>query len=177
MGIFSTFANDVYQTPSAYSGLHIAAHEQRYGQQQLPTFAANGNIHIDAKLYGKGKSRQLIIELKLKPNWHINAHQVLEKHLIPTQIKLTNDSIWEFENIIYPKAKKISLGFNEKPLALYQGSTNIMATLVPKKITTNKKDPHLNIHNPSIKLKLQACNDKICLLPEEFLIYPTTLRY
>ncbi len=172
MHIFSTFASDVYQTPSAYSGLHLAAHEQRHGQQQLPIFAANGNIHIDAKFYEKNKSLQLVIELKLKPKWHINAAQVLEKHLIPTQIKLEKDSLWKFDNIVYPKAKKISLGFNEEPLALYQASTKIMATLITKK----QNIPHPKLQNPMIKLNLQACNDKMCLLPEEFLLYPTPLK-
>lgn len=192
--ILSAFVNDVYQTPSAFSGLHIASHELRTGQRQLPVYGGSGKIRIDAFLRKAGNNEpvhkqkkvlsnnyNLSVNIKLKDRWHINAHQPLEKHLIATKIELLNNSQWQLEKIQYPEHEIVKLGFSDEPLALYQGEIKINAALSKKSSkkrnkNTVDKETGESSFNPVLKLSLQACSDEICLLPEQFLLFPGLLE-
>ncbi|MDX2506515.1 MAG: thioredoxin domain-containing protein [Gammaproteobacteria bacterium] len=181
--IFSTFVKDVYQTPSAFSGLHIASHELRTGQKQLPLYGGRGKIRIDAFLKEGRNDEQktnynVKIHIKLKDRWHINAHQPLQKHLIATKVELLNQSQWQLEKIQYPEHEIVKLGFSDEPLALYQGEVKINATLNKNRSKNkgNKETDSESSFNPVFKLSLQACSDDICLLPEQFLLFPGLLE-
>lgn len=174
--ILSTFVNNVYQTPSAFSSLHITSHELRTGQKQLPVYGGRGKIRIDAYLKEEkelNNNYKLSINIKLKDRWHINAHQPLEKHLIATKFELLNNSQWQLEKIQYPDHEIVKLGFSDEPLALYQGEIKINAALSKK---TNKAIKKGDLFNPVVKLSLQACSDDICLLPEQFVLFPGLLE-
>jgi hypothetical protein len=61
--------------------------------------------------------------------------------------------------VSYPKAKMASFGFSEEPLAVYDGTVELMATL--------KTDDSVEPGPRSIpgKVTFQACNDQACLPP------------
>ena len=181
--IISAFSFNAHETPSAYSSLLIAAHEVQNNEQDLPIYTAQGHIRIDAYISPHpaintnskktnteniiNKKFNLTINIEMDDKWHINANQVLNKQLIPTRIELVNieqnnPPNWKFNNINYPQANYVKTQFSHQRLALYQGKSQIKAQL-------SKTANHIN---PVLKLKLQACNEKTCLAPEDLLLYP-----
>ncbi len=161
--ILSTFAAQASELPSAFSSLLIAAHELQAGERQLPLYAARGNIRIDATLTPLDETHyDLRIIMQLRDGWHINAHQPLQQHLIPTNMVLMNSPQWQIESVQYPQQAIIKLDFSEQMLALYQGEFHIKSQL-------NRQVQGLN---PIVRLDLQACNDRLCLPPEKLLFFP-----
>jgi len=185
--IFSTFSFNAHETPSAYSSLLIAAHEMQTNELDLPIYTAQGHIRIDAYItpdqanntsqkinntsYRLKRNFKLTINIEMDDKWHINANQVLNKQLKPTTIELVsvegnNPPSWKLDNISYPQSVSVKTQFSRKQLALYLGKSQIKAQLI-------QNAGHIN---PVVKLKLQACNHKICLAPENIVLYPRLIN-
>ncbi|WP_198266205.1 glycoside hydrolase family 76 protein [sulfur-oxidizing endosymbiont of Gigantopelta aegis] len=65
--ILSAFASDAKQTPSAFSSLHIAAHELRQGEHQLPVYGARGKLVVTASLKEQPNDEYLlVIDINIK---------------------------------------------------------------------------------------------------------------
>ena len=161
--VFSAFAAEVKEVPSAFSGLLIASHELDDGEKDLPVYGARGHVRIDAFIKQLSVDQyELTVDMQFDDNWHINSHKPFDKQLIPTSIKLHGNSEWQLGNVQYPKHDVIQLGFSRQTLALYRGHVKIKARL--KKSSTAL--------NPGINLGLQACNDRLCLPPENLVLYP-----
>lgn len=88
------------------------------------------------------------IHLLLNEGWHVNSSKPLQDYLIPTKLTGVN------AQVDYPEGNSLKMSFSDELLSLYEGVVTI------------------NINNFSIKkgsdpkLKLQACNDRLCLPPE-----------
>ena len=78
-------------------------------------------------------------------------HEVFDKRLIPTQVLENPDII----DIRYPQGSELSAAFSPDMLYVYSKQFVI-------EITEDKGTTHL-----SLQLKLQACSDQVCLLPEK----------
>ncbi len=161
--VFSAFSAAANDTPSAFSSLLIATNELSIGEKDLPVYIAQGNIKIDAYIKNLNLNHyDLKIDIEMDSLWHINASQPLSKQLIPTHISPVDRQHWLISDIEYPDPDFVKTQFTSQPLALYKGNIIIKAKL--KKNNTKL--------NPAIQLKLQACNDKICLAPEDITLYP-----
>lgn len=164
--IFSAFAESLNETPSAYSTLLIASNELGNGEKDLPVYSAHGNIRIDAFiLKNSSNDYDLTVKIQIADKWHINSSQPFSRQLIATQIELIDNHNWDLKDIQYPQSDIVKTSFSKQNMALYQDDIIIQAHL--------KK--HTNKTNPAIKIKLQACNDKICLAPDELVLYPRLL--
>ena len=138
------------------------ADELLQGETGPRQYAARGRVALRAGLRrGKGKA-ELAVTMDIKPGWHVNAHQVLNKDLIPTVISIDeNEREWKLERIDYPAAKLKRLGFAKDRLAIYEGGVVIRASLdhgAAPEADAAKLLP--------VRISLQACSDKVCLLPE-----------
>jgi len=161
--IFRTFAAQIKEVPSAYSSLLIAFHELEEGEKDLPVYGARGHIRINAYLSKQGTNRyDMLTELKIADNWHINSDQPLDQDLIPTRINIDKNSVWYIEQHQYPRGEMKKLGFSRKPLSLYEGHVKIKSTIIRRQSGLN----------PQVELQLQACNDRLCLPPEKLKLYP-----
>ncbi len=90
------------------------------------------------------------LQFDFEDDWHVNASEVLDQSLIPTQIVSDDPGL----SVQYPEGQRKSLGFTDQPLLLYDGEVTIP-------ITTSGASQRL-----SVRLRYQACNDKVCLPPE-----------
>ncbi|HKG81444.1 MAG TPA: protein-disulfide reductase DsbD domain-containing protein, partial [Pyrinomonadaceae bacterium] len=63
------------------------------------------------------------------------------------------------EFMTYPDALTKKFSFAEKPLAVYEGETTLKARLKADKTAAPGQ------HNLSAKLRVQACDDKVCYAP------------
>ena len=58
----------------------------------------------------------------------------------------------------YPPAETVTLGFQDAPLAIYQGGLVITGTLAGVSADVPVRVP--------LRLTVQACDDRLCLAPE-----------
>jgi uncharacterized protein len=163
----AAFSSDIVEVPSAYSRLLIVSDELLSGERDVPIYTTHGHIRIDAmlKTNGSGKT-DLLIDMEINDEWHINSSEPLDSKIIPLDVSLLASSSAKISDIKYPRHEIINLAFTQHPIAVYQGEQFISAKL----------DNFQSAINAAVILKFQACNDKVCLPPEERLIHPRIIN-
>ena len=112
----------------------------------------------------------MAVEIRIKGTWHINAHETLQEDLIPTAVSLEAATPgWRAAATAYPQPILKTLGFQSEELALYEGRVRITMDLQPTNPAT--VTPLI-----PIALRLQACDDSVCLPPERHLLRVPTRR-
>ena len=106
-----------------------------------------------------GESGEAQVRLQISNGYHVNANPASFSYLIPTQLEVTPAAGVAVEFITYPDPLTRKFSFSEKPLAVYEGETTLKARLKTDK--TSKP----GTHNLSAKLRVQACDDKVCYAP------------
>jgi len=107
----------------------------------------------------RGESGTAVIPIKISAGYHVNANPPTYSYLKPTEIELQPSDGITVEFLTYPDPVVKTFAFAEKPLAVYEGDTIIKATLKADKSSQPGK------HNLSAKLRVQACDDKVCYAP------------
>lgn len=115
--------------------------------RELP-LQKDGLVKIAAELLpseqGAEGNYELVTTLKIQDGWHINANQVAQRELIPTQIDVQGTGV-ELIDVLYPEA----------PDNIYEGIVTITALLkVPE---NDKKRPTLRL-----AVRFQPCDGSTC---------------
>ncbi len=113
---------------------------------------AKGNLKFSCTSYIVETCTEVEIDINLAEGWHVNSNAPLQDYLVPTKLK-----VGEGFSVSYPKDKRVKLGFQEEPLSVYEGQFKLVIKRAGNDIT-----------KAAFALPLQACNDNLCLLPEEF---------
>jgi hypothetical protein len=158
--LLSAFARAVNNQPSAFTYLLHAAQVNASGESGPLQYAAHGGVNISAHANASAGSGTLVVDLEIQPGWHINAHETLSENLIPTTLGADPESsAWDLMDVVYPRPITKALGFQSEELALYEGSVRLTARL--------RQAEKVSVSSIlRIKLRLQACDDKVCLPPE-----------
>ena len=108
----------------------------------------------------RGESGDLVVPIKITHGYHVNANPPTFPYLKPTELELPQSGGIAVEFIRYPDPLKKSFAFAEgKELAVYEGEAIIKAHIkADKSAQTGKR-------NLSAKLRVQACDDKVCYAP------------
>ena len=106
-----------------------------------------------------GESGDLLVRLEIKTGYHVNANPPSQSYLKATEIELKPAEGISVEFITYPDPLLKGFSFSETPLKVYEGETNLKVRLKADKTATPGK------HNLSAKLRVQACDDKVCYAP------------
>jgi len=109
----------------------------------------------------RGEIAEVEIMVEILPGWHINSHQPDLVGLIATELLLTPPNGLEVSKVIYPDPVEKELPWAEVPLALYEGRVVIRVL-----IAAAEELPPGELTLPGT-LRYQACNDEVCLPPEE----------
>ena len=107
----------------------------------------------------RGESGDIPVRLEIKDGYHVNANPPSQSYLKPTEIELKPAEGLSVEFITYPDPLTKSFSFSETPLKVYEGVTNLKVRLKADKTATAGK------HNLAAKLRVQACDDKVCYAP------------
>jgi DsbC/DsbD-like thiol-disulfide interchange protein len=119
----------------------------------------------------KGESGDVLVRLLITNGYHVNANPPSQSYLKPTEIELKPQEGISVEFITYPDPLVRSFSFSESPLKVYEGETDLKLRLKADKSATTGK------HNLSAKLRVQACDDKVCYAPGALdLIVPVNVK-
>jgi DsbC/DsbD-like thiol-disulfide interchange protein len=118
-----------------------------------------------------GESGDAVVKLQITDGYHVNANPASFSYLIPTLLELTPADGVAVEFITYPDPLTRKFSFSEKPLAVYEGETTLKARLKADKASKP------GTHNLSAKLRVQACDDKVCYAPGSIdLVVPVNIK-
>ena len=106
-----------------------------------------------------GESGDALVRLQIQNGYHVNANPPSQSYLKATEIELKPQQGISVEFITYPDPLLRTFSFSETPLKVYEGETNLKLRLAADKTTTAGK------HNLSAKLRVQACDEKVCYAP------------
>lgn len=106
-----------------------------------------------------GSSGEALVLVQIKSGYHVNANPPSLPFLKPTELELKPAEGISVEFITYPDPLIKNFSFSETPLKVYEGDTQLKVRLkADKKVAPGK-------HNLSAKLRVQACDDKVCYAP------------
>jgi thiol:disulfide interchange protein DsbD len=106
-----------------------------------------------------GESGDALVRLQIQNGYHVNANPPSQSYLKATEIELKPQEGISVEFITYPDPLLRTFSFSETPLKVYEGETNLKVRLHADKTASAGK------HNLSAKLRVQACDDKVCYAP------------
>ena len=107
----------------------------------------------------RGESGDAVVSLRIASGYHVNANPPSFSYLKATELEIQPAAGITVEFMTYPDALTKNFSFAEKPLAVYEGETTLKARLKADKTAPPGK------HNLSAKLRVQACDDKVCYAP------------
>ena len=135
-------------------------------------YGARGAVKTSAEIKIIEGEKIFEVNLQLAENWHINAHQSNSSQadslqsglddIEPTSLYIdaATHITWQLDNVSYPQSVNRQFSFRETPLQVYEGEFTLRGSL------SSKNKYHKNMLVPVI-LQFQACNDQVCLAPEE----------
>src|SRR5258705_13206100 len=105
-------------------------------------------------------SFQVAVVLKIRNGFHVNAREVTEDYLIPTDLRTEVPTGFKLGPVSYPKGTLQTFTFSKnKKLNVYSGNVTILLPLTV--LPSAKLGPQ---HIP-MKLRYHACSTEICLPP------------
>ena len=108
----------------------------------------------------RGQSAEVLVPIKIANGYHINANPPSFPYLKATELEVPTAHGISVEFVTYPDALKKTFSFSpEAPLAVYEGEAVVKARLKADQSAQTGK------HNLSAKLRVQACDDKVCYAP------------
>tara|TARA_R110001599_G_scaffold337686_1_gene556215 strand:+ start:33443 stop:35833 length:2391 start_codon:yes stop_codon:yes gene_type:complete len=141
-----------YPLGATYALLAVSNHQA--GEAGDLVYFAEG--HVVARLLAEDKTQHFTLQLSIDPDWHINANQVLQEALIPTQVSVANLD-WQLDQLVFPPAVEIRLDFQDEPLRVLQGQVSARGQVSQRGSGTEPL---------RLQLTLQACDNNHCLAPE-----------
>ena len=118
-----------------------------------------------------GESGETLVLIQITNGYHVNANPPSQPYLKPTELELKPTDGISLESVTYPDPLVRTFGFSDKPLKVYEGNTQLKVRLkADKKVTPGK-------HNLSAKLRVQACDEKVCYAPGALdLVLPVNIK-
>jgi Thiol:disulfide interchange protein DsbD, N-terminal len=100
-----------------------------------------------------------VVQLNIQSGYHVNANPPTFPYLKATELELAQTRGISVNFIVYPDAITKSFAFADKPLAVYEGTTDIKVNL--------KADKSAQPGGQSLsgKLRVQACDEQVCYAP------------
>ncbi len=138
----------------------MAMDEYLFGETGPRRYAGQGHVRAEARLAGRDR---IEVRLRIAGGWHVNAHKLNEKDLVPTTLKPAPQPGWTFGKVVYPPSVTRVLGFSDTPLALYEGSGVVLTLPVTARPGNGQGVLRLS-------LQVQTCSNTLCLEPEELVL-------
>lgn len=99
------------------------------------------------------------IELRIAEGWHLNGHRPTFDYLIGTTVQPRLPEGLIKEEVRYPAARELDLAFAGEPIAVYTDTTRIFYRI---RVAEDLSPGSYAVRH---SVRLQACNDQLCLPP------------
>ncbi|MEK6282738.1 MAG: protein-disulfide reductase DsbD domain-containing protein [Acidobacteriota bacterium] len=106
-----------------------------------------------------GGSGEAVVRITIQNGYHLNANPPTYPYLKATELEIKPGEGVAVGKVTYPPPVTGTFAFAEKPLAVYEGTTELKA-----EIKTVKTAPKGNRSMTAI-LRIQACDDQVCYPP------------
>jgi thiol:disulfide interchange protein DsbD len=106
-----------------------------------------------------GGDGDAIVQLTIESGYHVNANPPTFSYLKATELELQHSPGVAVSFIVYPNPLTKTFPFAEKPLAVYEGVTDIKAKL---KVDKSTKPGQYDL---PAKVQVQACDNQVCYAP------------
>ncbi len=120
--------------------------------------------HIVEGAFAPGAECPVVVTLKIKDGWHINANPAQPKFLKATELKaeFTNGSL--LGKVTYPPGTDIMSEGVDEPISVYEGTVELKSAItVPENFSGDSESITLTI-------RYQACNEKECQQPMKLIL-------
>ena len=145
------FSGSIQQSPTAYAYMLLGTDQLLHSDTGPIEYGAGGAVRVEASRNGG----ELQIRLDIAEGWHVSSSEPLQEDLIATKLESASIGV-ELTGVRYPEPDLVALGFQDEPLAIFQG-TQVLQAEVLGRIEFAMR----------LRLKVQACDDTRCLRPEE----------
>ena len=106
-----------------------------------------------------GHSGEAILRLTIENGYHINAHPPTYPYLKATELMISPAPGVEPGDVKYPPPLLRKFPFADEQLAVYEGQTDLKATITANNSATKGEQ------SLSAILRIQACDDQVCYPP------------
>jgi thioredoxin:protein disulfide reductase len=120
--------------------------------------------HLSADGVHPGGTIDAALQLDIEPGWHINSNTPLEPQYIPTHVEIAEHPHLEVLATRYPAGSLYRFAFSNDPLDVLEGTVFIYVEL------RAAGDAPPGVHELTGALRVQACNDAVCLPPRTKLV-------
>jgi len=118
-----------------------------------------------------GSSADVVVRLTIQNGYHINANPPSYPYLIATVLEAPAVNGVSIVKVAYPKPLSRKFVFAAKPLAVYEGDTEVKATIKADKSAQPGQQ------SLSAKLRIQACDEAVCYPPGTLdLVIPVSIK-
>jgi Disulphide bond corrector protein DsbC len=149
------FAISIFVLIFALAGTPAARSQSVSGKDVLTPTA-----YVSYDPVARGMSLQIAVVLKIRPGFHVNAHEVSADYLIPTELRSDVPAGFKISDVIYPKGTLETFAFaKNKQLNVYTDTVTMRLPL------TVLPDAPLGAQHLALKVHYQACSQEICLPP------------
>ncbi|MEP6818320.1 MAG: protein-disulfide reductase DsbD domain-containing protein [bacterium] len=140
-------------TPDTANGPPASPAPQKITSESVVRAAAR-RLEIPA-----GGSGEATVRLTIQSGYHINANPPTYPYLKATALEISAADGVSVAFVTYPKALEKKFAFAEGPLAVYEGETDLKATLKADKAAKKGE------RSIPARLHIQACDDQVCYPP------------
>ena len=155
----AAFSSGIRLQPTAFAYMLLGVGELLDGGGGALEYGARGAVRATGSVTHSNESAEALVTVRLAvaDGWHVNSNRPLDEFLIPTRLSVENADM-RLEDVSYPEAESVRLGFQDEPLSVFRGDAEIQATVDAK--------PGSHPEVLRLGLTLQACDDEKCLEPE-----------
>ena len=159
----AAFAENVERAPAAYTYMLTGLAVALDGDAGPRGFAGHGAVAAAASLRPDSAKAEYEVDLDLviADGWHVNASKPLQEDLIGTEVTGAG-SAFEVTDLRYPEPRRTQVSAQSGDVLIYEGRQRIAFRVRP---ASGAAAGQLPVAVP-ISVRLQACDDQVCLLPE-----------
>ena len=106
-----------------------------------------------------GGSAEATVRVTIQSGYHVNANPPTFSYLKATALEISPSEGVSVAFVTYPNAVNKKFAFAEQPLAVYEGDTDLKATLKADKAAKKGE------RSIPARLRIQACDDQVCYPP------------
>ncbi|MGI9164886.1 MAG: protein-disulfide reductase DsbD domain-containing protein [Pyrinomonadaceae bacterium] len=100
-----------------------------------------------------------VVRLTIQSGYHVNSNPPSYSYLKATELEMGATAGISLKSVSYPRPLTRKFAFADEPLKVYEGETQITATLEASR-TAEKGQQSI-----PARLRIQACDDQVCYAP------------